>query len=124
MLQPLQGAQLAKDAGFPVYTIALGTPDGTVPAPPGFFGFGPSGTGRRILVPPDPVTLRRIAETTGGQFSEARNAEALEAAYSKLGSRLGRTRGKSEITFAFIGGAALLVLVAGALSVATSPRIP
>ena len=123
-LQPLEGARLAKDAGFPVYTVALGTPTGTVPAPPGFFNFGPSGSGRRILVPPDPATLRAIAETTGGQFSEARTAKSLDAAYAGLGSRLGRKPGKSEITFAFVGAAAFLLLAAAVASALTSPRIP
>ena len=125
LLQPLEGAQLAKDAGFPVYTIALGTPNGSVPAPPGFFNLGPGGGGgQRILVPPDPATLRRIAETTGGQFSEARNAQTLEAAYRKLGSSLGREPGKSEVTFAFVAAGALLLLAAGVASALTSPRFP
>jgi Ca-activated chloride channel family protein len=125
VLQPLAGAKLAKAAGFPVYTVALGTPDGTVAAPPGFgFGLGPNGSGRRILVPPDPETLRRIAELTGGQFTEARSAHALEAAYTRLGSRLGREPGKSEVTFAFVGVAALLLLAAGVLSALWSPRLP
>ncbi len=122
-LQPLEGARLAKDAGFPVYTIALGTPTGTVPAPPGFFNFG-SGGGRRIIVPPDPATLRAIAETTGGKFSEARSATSLQAAYSGLGSRLGRKPGKSEVTFLFVGAAALLLLAAAVASAVTSPRLP
>jgi Ca-activated chloride channel family protein len=122
-LQPLEGARLAKDAGFPVYTIALGTPTGTVPSPPGFFNFG-SGGGRRILVPPDPATLKAIAETTGGKFSEARSAKSLQAAYSGLGSRLGRKHGKSEVTFLFVGAAALLLLAAAVASAITSPRLP
>ena len=124
VLQPLEGARLAKDAGFPVYTIALGTPNGTVPAPPGFFDFGSGGSTGRILVPPDPETLRKIAETTGGQFSEARTARALDAAYRKLGSRLGRQHGRSEVTFAFVAAGAALLLAAGIASALTSPRLP
>ncbi len=121
-LQPLEGARLAKEAGFPVYTIALGTPEGTVPAPPGFFNLGPGG--QRILVPPDPATLRAIAETTGGRFSEARNARTVEAAYSRLGSQLGRRPGKSEVTFAFVAAAALLLVAAAVAAALTSPRLP
>ena len=127
VLQPLEGAQLAKDAGFPVYTIALGTPGGVIER--GSWGFGggiPGGGGSTELipVPPDPETLRQIAETTGGEFSEARSADALEKAYASLGSRLGRVPGQSEVTFVFVAIAALLLLFAGALSVAFSPRLP
>ena len=51
-------------------------------------GFGPfSG---RVPVPPDPTTLRAIAQTTGGQFFAARSSTALQSAYTKLGNRLTR----------------------------------
>ena len=123
-LQPLEGARLAKAAGFPVYTVALGTPNGTVAAPPGFFTFGAYGSARRILVPPDPATLRAIAETTGGRFSEARTARTLEAAYSKLGSQLGRRTGRSEVTFLFVAAAAVFLVAAGVAAAITSPRLP
>src|SRR5919201_5357208 len=111
ILQPLEGAQLAKDACIPVYTIALGTPNGTV-SRGGFFG-GPDSGSQIIQVPPDPVTLRAIAQTTGGKFSEARTAKALESAYEKLGSSLGREPGKSEVTFIFVAIAAGLLVASG-----------
>jgi Ca-activated chloride channel family protein len=98
ILQPMEGAALAEDAGFPVYTVALGTPNGTIERGP--FGFG--GSQERIPVPPDPETLRAIAETTGGEFTEARTAEALEGAYSNLGS-VGAAGG--EVTFLFVAAA-------------------
>jgi Ca-activated chloride channel family protein len=125
VLQPLDGATLAKEACFPVNTIALGTPTGVIDG--GQFGFGP-GPGQDgdqlIPVPPDPDTLRAIAETTGGRFSEARTAEALKSAYANLGSQLGREPGRSEITFLFVAIAAGLLLVAGVLSAVVSPRLP
>jgi Ca-activated chloride channel family protein len=142
VLEPLEGAELAKDAGVPVYTIALGTPDGTVERPFGFGGggFGPDPTdpnsgggfggggggpgGRRIPVPPDPVTLNAVARLTGGQFSEARSAESLQAAYAKLGSNLGRRPGKVEVTNVFMGVGAVVLLAAALLSAAWSPRFP
>jgi Ca-activated chloride channel homolog len=130
-LLPMEGADRAKQAGIPVYTVALGTMNGTLqfgggggsPNPPqGFpnnFGFG-----RRVPVPPDPATLRMIANHTGGQFFAARDAKSLNAAYSKLGSRLGRKPGKTEVTFAFLLAAAGLLIGAGLLSAAWSPRLP
>jgi Ca-activated chloride channel family protein len=79
ILEPMEGAALAKDACFPVYTVALGTPEGTINRGNGFFGGSGSGNPSEVIpVPPDPETLRAIAETTGGEFTEARTAESLE----------------------------------------------
>ncbi|HWN21091.1 MAG TPA: VWA domain-containing protein, partial [Gaiellaceae bacterium] len=125
ILQPLEGAALAQEACIPVYTIALGTPEGTIDR--GAFGnpFGRDpGAGDDIPVPPDPETLREISEMTGGEFSEARTADALEKAYANLSSRLGREPGESEVTFLFIALAGGLLLLAGAVSVFVAPRLP
>jgi len=128
-LEPLEGADRARSAGIPVYTVALGTPRGTLD-----FGFGtprggfpnpnPTGPGRRVPVPPDPITLRAIADRTGGEFFAARSAESLQSAYKRLGSRLGRKPGETEVTYAFLAGAAGLLLLAGLLSALWSPRLP
>jgi Ca-activated chloride channel family protein len=123
LLQPLEGARLAKEACFPVYTIALGTPKGVIERGP-FGGFPGSGAQQVIPVPPDPETLRAIARTTGGEFSEARTADALEAAYKNLGSRLGRETGQSEITWLFVAIAAGLLLLGTAVGAFVSPRLP
>jgi Ca-activated chloride channel family protein len=124
LLQPLEGADLARDACFPVYTIALGTPQGVIER--GAFGGipGAPGSGQTIPVPPDPGTLREIAKRTGGEFSEARSADALERAYRNLGSSLGRETGKSEITWLFVAIAAALLLIATAIGTFVSPRLP
>jgi Ca-activated chloride channel family protein len=141
-LQPEDGARRAKAAGIPVYTIALGTPNGRLSfdrafgSPPpgggggggggfggGGFGGGAYGQGS-VPVPPDPATLHAIANTTGGRFFAARNAESVRAAYAKLGSRLGRKPGHTEITYAFLAAAAGLLVAAGLLSAAWSPRLP
>jgi Ca-activated chloride channel homolog len=128
LLQPLEGADRAKAAGIPVYTIALGTPNGVLTRGAGGFGggfgpgqgFGPS----QIPVPPDPDTLRAIAQTTGGKFFDARSAHALESAYSHLGSVVARVKGKREATNEFLGLAAILLVAAGAFSALVSPRLP
>ena len=134
VLSPQEGAAKAKAAGFPVYTVALGTTGATTlrgfpgggngflnPNNPGGGQFG--GFGRRALSP-DPATLRAIAVTTGGTFYRARSAGSVEATYAKLGSSLGRMPGKAEVTDTLlIAGAVLLVLALG-LSALWSPRLP
>jgi Ca-activated chloride channel family protein len=117
LLQPLEGADKAKAVGFPVYTVSLGTAEGTLSR-----GFGPFA--RQLPVPPDPETLKAIAERTGGRFYTADSADAVHAAYSQLGSSLGRTAGKTEVTFAFLIGGMVLLVGAGVASAFFAPRFP
>ena len=116
-LQPLEGAARAKAARIPIYTIALGTPDGTITR---FFG----GFQRTIPVPPDPQTLSAIAEETGGKFFDARSAAAVRSAYAHLGSTLGRVPGHTEVTYAFLTIAAGMLVAAGFFSALWAPRLP
>jgi Ca-activated chloride channel family protein len=128
ILTPLQGADRARAAGIPVYTVSLGTTGNTTMRgfPPGFGGgqLGPGGGfGSRGLAP-DPKTLRAIADRTGGKFYRARSAGAVEDAYASLGSKLGRRPGSTEVTDLFLLGAAGLLVAAGLLSALWSPRLP
>jgi Ca-activated chloride channel family protein len=123
-LQPLEGAAQAKAAGIPVFTVALGTPNGTLTLGSGGFGNPYGGFGGTIPVPPDPATLHAIASLTGGKFVDAQNAKTLNDAYTNLGSRLGRKPGKNEITNEWVLLAAGLLLGAGLLSAFWSPRLP
>ena len=65
---------------------------------------------------PDVQTLRLIANTTGGTFSEAPSAARLESVYRELGTRLATDRKRVEVTSAFAAGGAVLLLVGSALS--------
>jgi Ca-activated chloride channel family protein len=121
-LQPLAGALKAKAAGIPVYTVALGTPNGVLNRP--FGGFGGGGGPPQIPVPPDPATLHAIATMTGGTFFNARSADALQAAYKQLGSKLGRVPGRTEVTNDVVALAALMLVAAGVLSALWAPRLP
>jgi Ca-activated chloride channel family protein len=123
-LLPAEGAQRAKAAGIPVYTVALGTPNGVLKRDFGPFGSPLGGGGQTIPVPPDPATLNSIAEATGGQFFAATSAPKLQAAYARLGSSLGRKRQRTEVTYAFVAGAAALLVASGLLSGAWAPRLP
>jgi Ca-activated chloride channel homolog len=124
LLQPLEGAQRAKAAGIPVYTVALGTPNGVLTTPFGGAFGGGAGQGRRIPVPPDPATLSSIAKLTGGKFFTARSSDALQSAYKELGSKLGRVPGRKEVTNEAVALAALVLLAAGILSALWAPRLP
>jgi len=123
LLQPLEGAQLAREACFPVYTIALGTPEGVIERGP-FGGFPGQDASEIIPVPPDPDTLRAIARATGGKFSEARDADTVKRVYENLGSQLGREPGESEITWLFLAIGGVLLLLAGGVAAFLSPRFP
>jgi Ca-activated chloride channel family protein len=119
-LSPIAGALQAKAAGYPVYTVALGTPTGTLDRP---FGFG-GGVPSRIPVPPDPATLHAIASTTGGKFFNATSADVLQNAYKELGSKLGRVPGTREATNEAVLLAAIALVAAGILSALWAPRLP
>jgi Ca-activated chloride channel homolog len=124
-LQPQDGAERAKQAGIPVYTVALGTPNGKLRIDfPYSFNNGSGTFTRTVPVPPDPETLRQIAETSGGKFFAAHSNSAVRSAYASLGSKLGRRPARTEITYGFVAAAAGLLLAAGLLSVAWAPRIP
>lgn len=113
VLAPLQGAARAKSYGIPVFTVALGTPDGVI-----------TRNGFSRPVPPDPVTLRQIAQTTGGEFFATQSQTRLNAVYEDLASRLGARKQWRELSFLLVGAAALLALAAGGLSLFWGQRLP
>jgi Ca-activated chloride channel family protein len=116
--QPMEAATDAKELGVPVFTIALGTDQGMVDVP------DETGTMRRIPVPPDELTLQRIAETTGARFFAAPTSRELRDVYRELGSKIGFVKEKQEVTVLF-SATALLFLVAGAsLSLNWFSRFP
>jgi Ca-activated chloride channel family protein len=123
-LTPLQGAQLARNAGIRVFTISLGTNHGTLNFPGGFFGGFGFGGGRSIAVRPDPATMAAIARTTGGKSFRAKTAAKVDNVYKELGSVVTHRKVHREIGSWFAGAAALLLLAAIAASRATAGRLP
>ena len=100
---PTLVARTAKRLHVPIYTVALGTPDGVVQAP----------DGQLLQVPPDTQGLQQIATTSGGRAFTAQDADALDSVYETLGSKIGTKKEKREISAGF--AAAGLVLLGGAL---------
>jgi Ca-activated chloride channel family protein len=124
VLQPLQGAQAAKDAGIPVYTIALGTNHGTLGLGAfGGFGFSPS-PGARFPVRPDPGTLRAIAQATGGNAFRADSAAKVQNVYRKLSGAVITHTKRREISSWFAGAAAFLLLGSLGAAKLTGERLP
>jgi Ca-activated chloride channel family protein len=117
-ISPLTAAVQARDLDIPVYAIALGTPDGVVTVPDQF------GNQRVLPVPPDYATLESIATTTDGDYFEAPTDEDLQSVYASLGERIGYTTRPDEVTYAFAGVGAFLLLLAAATSMLWRGRFP
>lgn len=113
---PVGVAETARALKIPIYTVALGTRDATVPNP----GFGPP----FLSVPPDPETLRKIAEASGGRAYSAQDDQQLSSIYKTLGSQLGTRDVKREVTAAFAVGGLVLLLGAAAASTRWAGRLP
>ncbi|MEO5633611.1 VWA domain-containing protein [Gaiella sp.] len=117
ILDPLQGADIARQAGIPVHTIALGTQQGTVTINRG-------GVDLVVLVPPDRLTLARIAEATGASTFEATDADRLAAVYKQLGRVVATEKKPREVTSAFVLAAASLLAAGIGLAGLWAPRLP
>jgi Ca-activated chloride channel homolog len=81
VVEPEEAAKIAKTFGIKVYTIGIGT-TGTVPMP------AIDAFGRKVLVPQmvqmDERALKMIADTTGGQYFNAQDTEALKSIYAEI----------------------------------------
>lgn len=109
----LDGADLAAEAGVPVYTIAFGTPFGSI--------LDPGGSGQIIPVPVRPEELAEVAERTGGTAFEAATGDQLGDAYDEIRGSLGDTLGEeieivTELTWRWALAAFGLLSLAWALS--------
>jgi Ca-activated chloride channel family protein len=128
-LTPLQGAALARNAGIRVFTVALGTNNGTLD--PGSFGFGFGGGGGggqgfsgRFPVRPDPVTLAAIARETDGKSYRAQSASKVQEIYKQLGASIAHKSATREVSSWFAGVAALLLLLSLGGAKLTGERLP
>jgi len=114
-ISPVDVAQLAHEERIPIYTVALGTPDGTLNQ--GLFS-------QPVPVPPDPQLMRAIARTSGGRAYDAQSEQYLSSIYATLGRSLSTINRKRDISVYFLIAAGLLLLGAGLASVRTTARLP
>ena len=107
---PIDAAHEALRQRVPIYTVALGTEQGTIEVP------ARGGETRVERVPPDPEALDAIARIAGGESFTADTTSGLSAVYERLGSQLGRRDEQRQVTTAFAAGGLVLLLAGAALS--------
>ena len=107
--------QAARDK-IPIYTVALGTPDGVLP------GAGPFGGA--VAVPPDPQLMAQIAQLSGGRSFNAQSADELSSIYKGLAQKLGTVTRKHTVSAEFALGGLILLLVGVVGGTRWSPRLP
>jgi Ca-activated chloride channel family protein len=105
---PLLAAQIAAARGVKVYTVGLGTSEGSVIT---FRGVS-------IRVKLDEETLKEVARRTGAQYFGASTAEDLRTVYQGLSHRIVTQRRETELASLLALVAALLMILAAGLSMA------
>ncbi len=113
---PAASARQAKADHIPIYTIALGTPHGTIPV----------AQGASTVTAPVPVSdqqLSEIAQLSGGRAYTAADAAGASAVYAHLATVLGHKHVRREITASFAGGGLALLLLGSVLSLAWFGRL-
>jgi len=106
---PRAEARQAAVLRIPIYTVAVGTANGTIPIR--------RGTQTVISpVPVDPQELAQIAAISRGRAFTAADATRLSAVYTHLAAQLGHKHVEREMTASFAGGGLVLLLLGSALS--------
>ena len=107
-------AQLAADHGVRVYTVGVGTPEGVV--------LKAQGVSMRVKL--DETALKKIADITLADYYRATNASDLKKVYAALATTIRLEKHQStEVTALFLALGALLILLAGLLSLRSDARV-
>ena len=109
-----QVAEEATAAGIKVYTIGIGTPQGTILQI----------QGRNVFTRLDEEALRTVADSTGGRYFNAQDNEDLRGVYDELTRERQFEDEETEVTFAVTAAALLLSIVAGGLGLLWFNRLP
>jgi Ca-activated chloride channel family protein len=110
---PLQAADLASAAGVKIEPIGLGTPGGSVIQVDGF----------SIATALDEPLLQQIAQTTGGTYRRASDAQSLAQVYDSIELQWTVRSVPHEITSLVVAVGALLLLAGAAMSVLRQGRV-
>jgi len=104
----------ATSRGVRIYAVGVGSASGAI------LGVGPRAFNARF----DEAMLRRIAETTDGEYFSASNADDLARIYDDLATQLVLRTERTELSAVFTGLGAVLLLAGAAFSLALFGRLP
>ena len=111
---PLAMATIAAERGIRVFTVGVGTPEGSI--------LSVEGWSMRVRL--DEEILKKIAATTRGEYFRAGDANDLKKIYRSLSAKLVLEKQQvMEVTALFAAMGALLTLVAALLSMSWFNRI-
>ena len=111
---PLAAAQAAANRGVRIYTVGIGSPQGTTVHINGF----------SLHTQLDEATLQGIAQITGGTYYNAQSTADLAKIYDTITAQLVVTPEQTEITSLFAGVGILIMLVGGLFSLLWFSRLP
>jgi Ca-activated chloride channel family protein len=111
---PAMAADLAADLGVRVYTVGIGSAEGTVIEVEGF----------NVHTRLDEPLLQYIASTTGGNYYNAGDEEQLQRIYDDLEPRLSVKPEEIEMTSIFAGLGMIVFLIGGMLSLLWFGHVP
>ncbi|MFN8559741.1 MAG: VWA domain-containing protein [Dehalococcoidia bacterium] len=111
---PLEVAQEAVKAGVKVYTVGIGTKEGSVLRI----------QGRSVFTRLDEDTLKGIADQTGARYLSAQSEAELTQVYDELARERQFEKEKTEVTFGVTAAALGLSLLGGVLSLLWFNRLP
>ncbi len=111
---PLEAAQLAADRGIRVYTVGIGSSEGTIVRI----------QGRAIRTRLDEDLLKSMSQTTDANYYNAASEQDLQNIYENLSTRLVLKTEKTEISAPVTGIAIILSLLGGFLSLLWFNRLP
>jgi Ca-activated chloride channel family protein len=111
---PLKAADIAAQHGVRIFTVGVGTAEGTTV----------SADGWSMKVRLDDTVLKKVAQTTGGEYFQARDAAELQKIYTHLSSQLAFNKEEQvEISALFAALGAVLAIASALLSMLWFGRV-